>query len=1112
MNFLRVLLLVLFVSNIAISQTFVDIENASEENTLLSQKNIPTENSFVVDLNLKKLKKDLQSAPMEKQHDNNSWANITIPFPDGDFKEVKVEEAPVFEQALYDAYPEIKTYRIIGEDDEYVTGRISVTPRGLDGFIYADGYSFFIEPLDGDTHVSYKMSLSQLQNISCGVTEDDVVQQNNAAPENLLKTSNGASLRTYRIAIASSGEFSNERGNNLATINADIATYLAALNALYERELSMTFTLIANNNNIIFFDPATDGLDPNNRTSSAQTVISGAIPAADYDIGHVFYEIPGIAGGWSTSGIAGVGVVCSNTSKARGWTGAGGNYNSSNFLGTFGHEVGHQFSARHSYYGTARNCNQRTPGNGYEPGSGNSIMSYEGSCNATSGVCIANHNITPQVNTIYFHVHSLDQIITFINGTATCNSSSATGNALPVVTVPANTTIPKGTPFTLTGNAIDADGDPLVYIWEEYDTDNLALTCPAGHPNDAATSTTAPLFRSFDPSSSGATRTFPQLSDILTNTQTMGEIMAQVGRVLHFRLTARDFKAGGGGIDYKETIVTVDGASGPFQVTTANTSTGYIQGSNQTIQWDVAGTGSGTTVNCGTVNILFSTDGGQTFPHILASATPNDGSQSVTLPNVATTQGRIKIECANNIFFDINNTDIALIGGCSADGKTISNNDPVSEIEGAAALNLSLFSGTVSTSTSGTIDASDPNTNLAVENNGGGVCTELGNSPYYELFYFSVDKDETYTFSKGAGTTLSFAILNLYENSYDPSSVCMNWLASNGNLNGLVNVGNSVSHPLVKGKQYILVISGFYSAGNANSTGNYSVNMSSATTGRIFENTSFPQTGYQSTYVIVNNGSGNIVAFDPNTDLSNAGTYPAENYTIHGLEYLGGTSLAGYVGGSFASFQAALTAGTICGDLSANTVPVTIIANPLPITLTSFTAKQNQKTVLLNWQTASETDNNYFTLEHSTDGINFDFLTKVATKGNGTTEHNYRYTHQKPVVGANYYRLSQTDLDGTHKVVGVKVVTFKSDEVVVAIEPNPVRNNILNLKYTAPFKADVEIEVVDMTGRILLQDKMIANEGLNHFELPMNNLSNGVYFLRTKQAQNIQTIRFVKAR
>jgi len=262
----------------------------------------------------------------------------------------------------------------------------------------------------------------------------------------------------------------------------------------------------------------------------------------------------------------------------------------------------------------------------------------------------------------------------------------------------------------------------------------------------------------------------------------------------------------------------------------------------------------------------------------------------------------------------------------------------------------------------------------------------------------------------------------------------------------------------------------------------------------------------------VNNGSGNIVAFDENTDLSNSATYPAENYTIYGLEYLGGTSLASYVGGSFANFQAALTGGAVCGDLSSNTVAVTIIANPLPITLTSFTANQKQKTVQLNWQTASEVDNDYFTLEHSTNGVDFNFLTKVATKGNGTTQNNYRHLHEKPVVGENYYRLSQTDLDGTHKVVGIKVVTFKSDEVVVAIEPNPVRDHILNLKYTSPFKADVEIEVIDMTGRILLQTKMTANEGLNHFELPMNNLSNGVYFLRTQQTQNIQTIRFVKAR
>ncbi len=1108
MKFFNLLLLTFFLLNTSVNAqtTFVNLDQDGS-NSMLLDKNIPLENSFVTEINLTQLESDLESVPMEKQHGSDDWGEISIPFPDGSFNTLKIEEAPVFEQAMYDAYPQIKTYRVVGK---YISGRVSVTPRGLDGLIFADGYSFFIEPLEGNLHVSYKMAKSHTDNISCGVTDLEVNPdyQDDYAGANYqqMPPSNGSDLRTYRIAIASAGEFSNERGNNLTTINSDIAAYLGEVNALYERELSMTFTLISNNNTIIFFDPVTDGLDPNNRTSSAQTVIGGAIASGDYDIGHVFYEIPGITSGWATSGVATIGVVCNNSLKARGWTGAGGNYSAANFLGTFGHEIGHQFSARHSYYGTANNCNQRTPGNGYEPGSGSSIMSYEGSCNATSGGCIANHNITPEVSTVYFHIHSLEQILSFANSSATCNSSSTTGNNIPVVTVPANTTIPKETPFELVGSATDGDGDPLVYIWEQFDTDNLSLSCPAGHPDDAATSTTAPLFRSFDPSSSGASRTFPQLSDILAYSQTMGEILPEVGRTLHFKLTARDFKAGGGGIDYEETEVTIDGSSGPFEVLTANTATGYSQGSTQTITWDVGGTGSGTTVNCGTVNILFSTDGGQTFPTTLASGTNNDGSHDVTIPNIITSEGRIKIECATNIFFDINNVDIAVVAGCSADAETISNDDAVSAEEGTAALDLTLFSGTAISSLSGTIDLNDPSGNIAVENNGSGTCTSFGNNPNHELLYFSVDENETYTFSIGSGT-LPNDLITLYETSYSSSSVCTNWLTCSGNYNGSsVGLSNSISRALEKGKQYVLVISGFTSG----HVGTYTISFSSSGTGQIFDNTNFPSSGYASTYAIVNNTTGNIVAFDADTDLSNSITYPAESYTIYGVVYLGGTNIATYVGGSFSAFQTAISNSTICADVSSNTVSVTVTSSALPIELLSFTGNQQNESILLNWKTSTEVNNDYFTLEHSTDGYDFEFLAEVDGKGNSTITNDYRFVHLDPTVGTNYYRLSQTDFDGTTKVEDVIAVDFKTGQVTAAVIPNPIRQNEINLQYTSPENSDVEVEVIDMTGKVLIQTTVSVSEGENNIQLPAQNWSAGVYYLRTIQNQTIKSIKFVK--
>ncbi|MFK8005248.1 MAG: reprolysin-like metallopeptidase [Saprospiraceae bacterium] len=1110
MKFFNLLLFSFLVISTLNSQTiFADThQSTNDENNLLTEKNIPLENSFVTEINLTQLKSDLASVPMENEHDSENWGEISIPFPDGSFKTVKIEEAPVMEQAMYDAYPEIKTYRISGR---YISGRLSVTTKGLNGLIFSDGYSFFIEPLAGNLHVSYKMSKSLTDNMTCGVIDDIMTpnNQNNFSGTGTtslqMPPSNGADLKNFRIAIASSGEFTIARGSTLTLVNDAITIYLNALNAIFESELSMTFTLIADNDDIIFFDPATDGLDVNNRTTTAHNVINSTIGSANYDLGHVFHELPSPGPGFSTgSGIAGLGVVCRSSFKGRGWTGAGGSYSTAFFMGIFSHEVGHQFNASHTFYGTSGNCNasQRSPGNGFEPGSGNTIMSYEGSCFA-SGSCTSTHNITPQVATAYFHIHSLIQMIEYTTtGFGTCSTISSTGNNLPVVTVPANTTIPKGTPFELEGSATDGDGDPLVYIWEQYDFDNLILSCPDGHPNDAATSTTAPLFRSFDPSSGGASRTFPQLDDILANSQTQGEILPQVARDLHFRLIARD---GEGGIDYEETEVVIDNNSGPFEVLTGNSATGFQEGSNQVITWDVAGT-TNSPVNCGTVNILFSTDGGQTFPTTLATATTNDGSESVTIPSTITNQGRIKIECANNIFFDINNLDIAVVAaGCLADAESISNDDAVNEEEGAAALDLSLLSGTLTASISGEITNSDPNSPIALDN-GTGTCTApFSNSPGHHIFSFSVDRDETYTFTAGSGS-LPSDLLTLYEVSFNSSSVCTNWLSSNVSYTGSVNYSNSNSRALEKGKQYVLVISGF-STGN---TGTYNISITSSGTGQVFDNSNFPASGYASTYVIVNNTTGNIVAFDANTDLSNGITYPAESYTIHGVVNLGGINLASYVGGSFANFQAAISNSTICADLSSNSVAVTIVPTALPIELLSFTGKQQNETTLLNWKTSTEINNDFFTLEHSLNGYQFEFLTKVDGKGNSTITSDYRFVHQNPTVGTNYYRLSQTDFDGTTKEAGVIAVDFKSDKVVATVIPNPIRQNEINLNYISPQNSEVEIEVIDMTGKVLIQTTVPVSEGENNIQLPIQNWASGVYYLRTIQNQTIKSVKFVK--
>jgi hypothetical protein len=253
----------------------------------------------------------------------------------------------------------------------------------------------------------------------------------------------------------------------------------------------------------------------------------------------------------------------------------------------------------------------------------------------------------------YFHSINFDEIVSYTNfGSGNgCAVITATGNSAPVVTVPTGGFyIPKSTPFSLTGSATDADGDALVYCWEEFDLG------PAGAPGTP--SGNAPIFRSWNPTSS-PTRYFPRIQNLLNNTTVIGEILPTYTRTLTFRLTARDNKLGGGGVNYAALQFNVDGNSGPFLVTSPNTNVSWAGSSSQTITWNVTNTDIAP-VNCANVNILLSTDGGQTFPTVLLANTPNDGSESVIIPNTPSTTARIKVEAVGNIFFDLSNVNFTI--------------------------------------------------------------------------------------------------------------------------------------------------------------------------------------------------------------------------------------------------------------------------------------------------------------------------------------------------------------------------------------------------------------------------------------------------------------------
>lgn len=130
--------------------------------------------------------------------------------------------------------------------------------------------------------------------------------------------------------------------------------------------------------------------------------------------------------------------------------------------------------------------------------------------------------------------------------------------------------------------------------------------------------------------------------------------MPTINRDLNFRVTVRDNRLGGGGVNYDEMKITVVNTGSPFRVT--NTSVTWTGGTTQTITWDVAGTAAMASY----VNIRLSLDSGNTFPIVIDGSTPNDGSHTFTVPNVDTTDARIKIRGFGNVFFDVSDADFSI--------------------------------------------------------------------------------------------------------------------------------------------------------------------------------------------------------------------------------------------------------------------------------------------------------------------------------------------------------------------------------------------------------------------------------------------------------------------
>lgn len=573
---------------------------------------------------------------------------ISIPNPDGSFSDFTLFKTEVMHPDLAAKYPMIHTYAGQGITDPSATARFDFTQFGFHAMVLTHKGTYFIDPYsmqDQDHYlVYYKRDFRTTKEFNCQVSGQPFTiedQRLSSASPGVMK-SVGNELKTYRLAMAATGEYTAFYGGTVAGALAGIVTSVNRVSGIYEREFSIRMVLIANTDTLIFTNANTDPYTNNSggtMLGQNQTTVTNYIGGGNYDIGHVFST----GGG----GIAGLGVICNFSNKARGVTGSPSPINDPFDVDYVAHEIGHQYGGNHTFNCEVSSCNGNRAFNAaYEPGSGSTIMAYAGICGS---------NNLQSNSDDYFHTKSFDEITIYTTSGvgANCPVVTPTGNTPPVINPVQSYTIPYLTPFRMTGDAFDPDGDPITYCWEQY---NLG---PAGVWNSPVLN--APIFRSFDPVSS-PTRLFPKLQNILNNNQTIGEVKPSYARTLSFKLTVRDNRLNGGGVTNNDTPYNVEviNTGQAFAVTSPNV-TGIIwqSGGVETVTWDVGGSDVAP-INTPFVNILLSTDGGQTFPTVLATQVPNNGSYSVNVPVVTTTTARVMVEGNGNIFFDINDKNFEI--------------------------------------------------------------------------------------------------------------------------------------------------------------------------------------------------------------------------------------------------------------------------------------------------------------------------------------------------------------------------------------------------------------------------------------------------------------------
>ncbi len=590
--------------------------------------------------------------------------DVSVQIPDGEgaIETYRVQETQVLSEALAKKYPDIKTFVGVSVKNPLKTIRFTWSPFGLNAIMEKDFEYFFIEATDneGFNYKVYRRNTSEGEPFKCNTIEEKKVETKSPTRKATYQTDN--QIRTFKIAIATTYQFTQYFGGKSRAF-ARVVSVINRVNQVYGRQLAIQFELVSDES--LLYDNATD--DPfvsvnydnwfSTDSQILQNTLDTQVGSANYHIGHLFHN-------QNFGGNAGcIGCVCTDGKKGTAFSSV--RFRSGMDMDLFdidivAHEIGHQLGAYHTF-----SYEDEGTGSQMEPGSGSTIMGYAGS--------IASQNVQSRSDA-YFHHRSVYDIMQTVTNKS-CFVSSSSSNTIPEINDIKSYTIPYGTAYLLEGSATDADADNLYYTWEQANSREsvgyvFSPTSRSGATARSLTPTTSPQ------------RYIPRLSRIVSGNLTQSdpaegaawETVLTVGRTLNWSFMVLDRSLSGnpiGNTAYKTIQVVVSASAGPFAVTSHTEASNWYVGQQQTIRWNVANTNS-TSINAQNVSILFSTDGGATFAHTLATGVANNGNAKISVPaSLLTSNGRYMIKADGNIFLAVNAGTITVKADEDTDGDGI---------------------------------------------------------------------------------------------------------------------------------------------------------------------------------------------------------------------------------------------------------------------------------------------------------------------------------------------------------------------------------------------------------------------------------------------------------